>query len=188
LEGDRLISNYIDLNLIVMRTFVYSILFVIFSIVNVNAQSGKALFTGNCKACHSIGGGNIVGPDLAGITEKRDVAWVKSFIRNSQKMIANGDELAIEVFNQFNKIAMPSHDFTDEEMNSLISYMEEASKEASAAKVEAAEPAGATVTQQVATANTAAIDPFIIGILVVLGVIALVLCVITVFLYRLLKS
>lgn len=33
--------------------------------------SGKEIFTGNCQSCHSIGGGDVVGPDLAGITENR---------------------------------------------------------------------------------------------------------------------
>ncbi|EMR02390.1 Cytochrome c, mono- and diheme variant [Cesiribacter andamanensis AMV16] len=100
--------------------------------------SGKKLFSGSCQACHSIGGGDIVGPDLAGISDRREADWIKGFITNSQKMITAGDEQAVAVFSKYNKIAMPSHNFSEEELSSLISYIDEASQEAQASAAQAA--------------------------------------------------
>lgn len=101
-----------------MKARLVPVVVLILTVFSGHAQSlsGKEIFAGNCKACHSIGGGDIVGPDLAGITARREAAWVKDFVANSQKMVAEGNELAVEVFNKYNKIAMPSHNFSDEEL------------------------------------------------------------------------
>ena len=34
-------------------------------------ESGQQIFQKSCAACHSIGGGRLVGPDLAGVNDKR---------------------------------------------------------------------------------------------------------------------
>lgn len=76
-----------------------------------------------CKACHTIGGGKLVGPDLAGITEKRDEAWLIKFIQNSQELIQSGDELAVKVFNDNLKIPMPANDLTDDQVRGVLLYI-----------------------------------------------------------------
>ncbi len=50
--------------------------------VDKSAISGDtaALFKQSCAACHSIGGGNLVGPDLKGLTENRDREQLARFI------------------------------------------------------------------------------------------------------------
>ena len=55
------------------------LLAVLFSFTfQISAQSdGAAIFKANCTACHMIGGGRLVGPDLQGITEKRTKDWLK---------------------------------------------------------------------------------------------------------------
>ena len=111
-----------------MKPIILSAFALVATGLSVNAQSveGKKIFTGNCQVCHSIGAGDVVGPDLAGVTERRDAEWIRSFITNSQKMVAAGDEQAVAVFNKYNKVPMPPHNFSDEELNHLISYMAEA--------------------------------------------------------------
>src|SRR4051794_22190846 len=37
---------------------------------------GEYAFTNHCAACHTIGGGDRVGPDLRGVSERRDHAWL----------------------------------------------------------------------------------------------------------------
>lgn len=153
--------------------------------------SGKEIFSGNCKACHSIGGGDIVGPDLAGVTARREADWIKKFVVNSQKMVAEGDELAMEVFNKYNKIAMPSHSFSDEDLNNLISYMDDAGQEANSAKEQSeATPAKPQEQAEVAVAEVNAIAfPFHVKVILgVLGVAAVLLSVIAAYLFRLLRS
>ncbi len=76
-----------------------------------------------CKACHTIGGGRLVGPDLAGITEKREEAWLIKFIQNSTEVIESGDPIAVKVFEEYNKIPMPPHNLSDEEVKGILKYI-----------------------------------------------------------------
>jgi len=88
-----------------------------------------------CKACHTIGGGKLVGPDLAGITESRDEAWLIKFIQNSQAMIESGDEQAVKVFNDNNKIPMPVNDLTDDQVRGVLLYIANGGKVAGGAVI-----------------------------------------------------
>ncbi|HNQ83491.1 MAG TPA: hypothetical protein PKM34_07600, partial [Bacteroidales bacterium] len=49
------------------------------------ASDGAQLFQ-ICGACHTIGKGKLIGPDLYKVTERRDRAWLIPFIRNSQEV------------------------------------------------------------------------------------------------------
>lgn len=104
--------------------------------VNLSAQDGEKLFKTSCTACHKLTSDRLVGPGLAGVTEKRSKEWLMGFIRNSQEMIANGDADAVAIFEEYNKVPMPAHPFTDEELVAIIDYM--ANPEGSAKKEEPA--------------------------------------------------
>jgi len=52
---------------------------------------GEQVFNTTCFACHTIGGGRLIGPDLAGVHEKRSQEWLEKFIKSSQSMINAGD-------------------------------------------------------------------------------------------------
>jgi hypothetical protein len=77
-----------------------------------------------CAACHTIGKGKLIGPDLKGITERRDKAWLYSFIRSSQTMIQNGDPISVQLFEEYNKIPMPDNNLTDEQIDGILAYIE----------------------------------------------------------------
>jgi len=77
-----------------------------------------------CSACHTIGGGKLIGPDLQGISDRHDEAWLIKFIQNSQEMIQAGDETAIQLFEEFNNIPMPPNAFTDDQVRSLLAFIE----------------------------------------------------------------
>jgi cytochrome c2 len=76
-----------------------------------------------CSACHTIGKGKLIGPDLKGVTERHDEAWLYSFIKSSQTMIKNGDAVAVQLFEEYNKIPMPDNNFTDEQIKGLLDYI-----------------------------------------------------------------
>ncbi len=90
-------------------------------------STGEELFNSTCKACHTINGGRLIGPDLAGINEKREQDWLIQFIRASQKMVSAGDSLAITLFEEYNKIPMPDNNMSDDEIQSILSYIEQTS-------------------------------------------------------------
>lgn len=93
------------------------------------ADEGKDLFQVKCSACHSIGQGRLVGPDLYDISAKRDHAWLVNFIRSSQTMIKSADQKAVAVYEQHNKILMPDANLSDAEIGSILNYIEVTSKE-----------------------------------------------------------
>ncbi len=85
-------------------------------------REGKKLFA-NCAQCHTTTHEKMVGPGLLGVLERRRVDWVVDFIENSQKLIASGDQEAIDIYNEYNKTQMQSFAYTDEEMPKLLFYL-----------------------------------------------------------------
>lgn len=90
-----------------------------------------------CKACHTIGGGRLVGPDLKGVTERREEAWLLKFIKNSQEMVLAGDPIAVQLFEEYNKIPMPPNPLTDDQIRDILLYIEAGGVTAEGAEVEA---------------------------------------------------
>ena len=87
------------------------------------AQSGEEIFTKNCIACHTIGSGDRVGPDLKGVEQKRSVDWIGQFILSSGKLIESGDKDAIANFEKYNKIKMQDFKFSAPQLSDLINYI-----------------------------------------------------------------
>ncbi|MDG2286087.1 MAG: c-type cytochrome, partial [Alphaproteobacteria bacterium] len=88
-----------------------------------DVKSGEKLFKQNCTACHTMTSVRLVGPGLEGVTDKYDKEWLVRWIRNSQSLIASGDEQAIAIFEEYNKVAMTSFDFSDQEFSDLLAYL-----------------------------------------------------------------
>jgi cytochrome c551/c552 len=122
-----IINNFVRINALMIKGYIFSGLFSLLMLISMSSFAQTAQDEKNfqqCKACHNIDGAKLIGPNLKGISEKRDEAWLIKFIQNSQEMIQNGDELAVQVYNENNKIPMPSQDFTDEEVRGLLLYIE----------------------------------------------------------------
>ena len=113
-------------NLLYLRRYVsglFLIFFLVTSFASVGQTADDAKNFAQCKACHTIGGGKLVGPDLKGVTERRDEAWLIKFVQNSQALVAAGDETAVKVFNENSKIPMPSHALTDDQVKGIMKYI-----------------------------------------------------------------
>ena len=117
------IKRLIILGITYMKYFTLSAAFLFLLSGSLWAQDGKAIFTKNCKACHTIGSGKLVGPDLANVTKRRSVDWLSKFIMSSTDVIASGDKDAVKLFEEFRKMPMPSHTFSPVELNALINYL-----------------------------------------------------------------
>ncbi len=93
--------------------------------VNTEAiAQGEAIFAANCAACHSVGGGVRVGPDLAGVVARRDADWLSRWIAEPDAMLAEGDPIATELLAEFNSITMPNLQLSPDEVASVIAYLE----------------------------------------------------------------
>ena len=105
-------------------------------------KNGESLFKGNCTVCHAIDE-VIIGPALRDVHERRNQEWIYAFIKNSQKVIKSGDEYAVELYNQYNKTLMTSFDFSDEELNAILTYIkDESSKEVEVLVADASQSTG----------------------------------------------
>lgn len=100
---------------------------------SVVSQSEGEKFFQPCKACHNLTDQRLVGPGLKGVTERHDREWLIRFIRNSQEVIQSGDPYAVKLFEEYNKIPMPPQNYTDEQMNILLDYIENYDPAAAAA-------------------------------------------------------
>lgn len=65
------------------------------------AEQGEQIFAERaCTACHTIGGGRLVGPDLAGVTDRREYGWILAMIMNPDSMI-RADSIAKGLFGEY---------------------------------------------------------------------------------------
>jgi mono/diheme cytochrome c family protein len=102
------------------------------------AFDAPAVFEKQCSSCHSIGGGDDVGPDLKGVMERRKPEWLMRFIRESQSVIASGDSVAVDLFEKFRRKKMPDQDFSDAEVLVLLDYIKSGGSGASTSQVKSA--------------------------------------------------
>ena len=92
-------------------------------------SGGESLFKGNCTVCHAINE-VVIGPALRDVHERQSEEWIYAFIKNSQKVIKSGDEYAVKLYEQYNKTLMTSFDFSNEELNAIVTYIKsESAKE-----------------------------------------------------------
>ena len=145
---------------------------------------GEKLFKANCRACHAVDQ-KLIGPALAGVYDRRDMDWIKAFVRNSQVVIASGDEYAVELFEEYNKTAMTPFNLNDSEIESIISYIKfETENVAVAAETDSGDVPVDTGTK----APSSFLTGVLIGLVVVLVLILVVLFLIISFLTKFLKQ
>ncbi|HEY4650917.1 MAG TPA: c-type cytochrome [Pontibacter sp.] len=119
-----------------------------------DAVAGKAIFEGNCAACHSIDA-DVVGPALKDAHKRRGEEWLVKFIKNSQEMVQAGDKDAVALFEKFNKVPMPSFgtSLSDDDIKNVIAFITaESEKPAAVAET----PATPAADPNAAVADTAA--------------------------------
>jgi nitrite reductase (NO-forming) len=85
------------------------------------AARGKLAFESKCLACHSIGQGKKLGPDLAGVTKHRDDAWLTRWLKSPEEMLKT-DEHAKAMLKEHNNIPMPNQGLNDSEIREFIRY------------------------------------------------------------------
>ena len=105
-------------------------------------QPGQAMFKKICAPCHTIGVGDRVGPDLQGVTARRERAWLSSYIRNPHKMRAQNDPTALALAAKYKSARMPILGITETDAADLIGYLQSETTRLSEAKKNADAAAG----------------------------------------------
>lgn len=86
-----------------------------------DAVAGKLAFESKCLACHSVGQGRKLGPDLAGVTKRRSDAWLSKWLTAPEKML-EADADAKAMLKEFNNIPMPNQSLSDAEIRQYLRY------------------------------------------------------------------
>ena len=69
--------------------------------VNTLADSGEQIFQNKgCVACHTIGKGKLTGPDLLGVTKRREEEWIRKWLTSPETMILT-DPIAKELLKEY---------------------------------------------------------------------------------------
>jgi len=90
------------------------------------AVKGKLSFESKCLACHSIAGGDKLGPDLYGVTKRRDKNWLRKWLKNPEQMLQS-DAAAKELLGKY-KVPMPNQNLSEDEIKEYMEYFEWADK------------------------------------------------------------
>jgi cbb3-type cytochrome oxidase cytochrome c subunit len=87
------------------------------------AKKGKSLFTARaCTGCHTIGKGKMAGPDLAHVTDRRSLEWLKSWLKDPTPMFES-DETAKALLKEYNNMKMPNMKLSEEEGMALLHHI-----------------------------------------------------------------
>jgi protein SCO1/2 len=93
---------------------------------------GEYLFASRCSACHSIGQGDKMGPDLLGVTARRERTWLLRYIQVPEQVLASGDPIAKGLYEKYQNLRMPNVSLGGADVQAIVSYLE--SQSASATK------------------------------------------------------
>ncbi len=86
-------------------------------------EPGQQIFDSLCTACHTIGGGKLIGPALAGVTLRREDGWLKRQILEPQVLLAENDPIAMQLLQEANNIPMVPLGLSDADAIAVIAYM-----------------------------------------------------------------
>jgi protein SCO1/2 len=89
----------------------------------INLNAGEYAFKTHCAPCHTIGGGDQIGPDLLGVTARRNRAWLTRFIVDPDKMIAERDPVALALLAKYKEVRMPSIGLANADAALVLDYI-----------------------------------------------------------------
>ncbi|MEE9349282.1 MAG: c-type cytochrome [Flavobacteriaceae bacterium] len=91
-------------------------------VVDPKVAVGKKIYKANCAACHKLKG-KLIGPELQGISDKREKEWLHAWIKNNNALRKSGDKLAKKVFEDNNKAVMTAFpQLSTDDIDAMLAY------------------------------------------------------------------
>jgi len=94
------------------------------------AETGQQIFQSLCAACHTIGKGKLVGPDLAGVTSRREDDWLVRQIKEPDRLLAENDPIATQLLQEANNVPMVPLGLSDAQVEAVIAYLKSTEQQA----------------------------------------------------------
>jgi protein SCO1/2 len=89
-------------------------------------SSGEQLFRTRCQTCHTVTGDELadaLGPDLLGVTSRREKTWLLNWLRAPDQMLEAEDPIAMELLARYGNVAMPNMRLNRQEAGDLLDYL-----------------------------------------------------------------
>ena len=77
-----------------------------------------------CAGCHSIGkgAGSGIAPDLGGVTQRRSVEWLHSWLKDTEAMLAS-DSTAINLLKEYKGAKMPNQKISEADADAILAFI-----------------------------------------------------------------
>jgi copper(I)-binding protein/cytochrome oxidase Cu insertion factor (SCO1/SenC/PrrC family) len=93
-----------------------------------NIPRGEQIYRSRCATCHSLTGKELagaLGPDLLGVTQRREKRWLYDWLKAPDQMLNKKDPIAMAMYEKYNKLAMPNMRLNKEEAEALLEYIDD---------------------------------------------------------------
>lgn len=90
-----------------------------------DTSAGAYIYRTRCRSCHTLGQGDRLGPDLAGVTASRPHDWLSRWIREPDVMLAEGDPTATAMLARYRNLPMPNLGLAQTDVDAVITYLRE---------------------------------------------------------------
>jgi cytochrome c2 len=87
-------------------------------------ELGKSIFNANCASCHKKYK-KAVGPALHGVTHRREMEWIYTWIYNSTAMIQSGEAQAVAIYKEYKQSHMNAFpQLSTVDVDAILSWVE----------------------------------------------------------------
>lgn len=104
------------------KTLAFLVLLLAPAAARAEASHGKALYEEHCAACHTIGGGDSVGPDLKGVADRRKAGWLGRVIAEPDRLSAESDPEQLALVKKWG-MEMPNLGISPADAAEIVEYM-----------------------------------------------------------------
>lgn len=87
-------------------------------------EPGRILFTKTCASCHTLGRGDRIGPDLAGLLQRRERSWIERYLAEPERVRGSQDPTARALTERYGAVRMPNLGLSEADIGDILSFLE----------------------------------------------------------------